>query len=169
MNATVRKITTIGMLLALQVVAGHFFTIHLQTVKIGFTFLPLIITAILYGPMWGAVSALLGDFLISMLSPYGYYPPLALTAMLSGLLYGLFLYRKPASTWRVSLCIIAQSVLCSLLLNTFFLTQLYGYGFLALLPSRVIQNLVTIPVQILCTRLVAYRVAGLMPRSLTAA
>ena len=74
-NRLVRKIAMLGMLLAAQVVAGMFISIRLLTATVGFTFLPLSITAILYGPVWGAVSAVMGDFLIAFLGPYGYYPP----------------------------------------------------------------------------------------------
>ena len=83
MSNTVKKITVIGMLLAIQVVLGRFVAISLPTVKISFTFLPIVITAMLYGPLWGGAAAVMGDFLIAILGPYGYYPPMAITALLT--------------------------------------------------------------------------------------
>ena len=162
MSNTVKKITVIGMLLAIQVVLGRFVAISLPTVKISFTFLPIVITAMLYGPLWGGAAAVMGDFLIAILGPYGYYPPMAITALLTGIVYGLFLYRKPASTLRVSVCIILQSILLSVLLQTYWLTLLTGKGFLLLLPTRILQNLVTAPVQIVCVRWIAYKVCDLI-------
>lgn len=162
MSSTVKKITVIGMLLAIQVVLGRFVAISLPTVKISFTFLPIVITAMLYGPLWGGAAAVMGDFLIAVLGPYGYYPPMAITAFLTGIVYGLFLYRKPANTLRVSACIILQSILLSILLQTYWLTLLTGKGFLLLLPTRILQNLVTAPVQIVCVRWIAYKVCDLI-------
>ena len=162
MSNTVKKITVIGMLLAIQVVLGRFVAISLPTVKISFTFLPIVITAMLYGPLWGGAAAVMGDFLIAVLGPYGYYPPMAITALLTGIMYGLFLYRKPANTLRVSACIILQSILLSILLQTYWLTLLTGKGFLLLLPTRILQNLVTAPVQIVCVRWIAYKVCDLI-------
>ena len=90
MSNTVKKITVIGMLLAIQVVLCRFVAISLPTVKISFTFLPIVITAMLYGPLWGGAAAVMGDFLIAILGPYGYYPPMAITALLTSLALQLF-------------------------------------------------------------------------------
>ena len=162
MSNTVKKITVIGMLLAIQVVLGRFVAISLPPVKMSFTLLPTVVTAMLYGPLWGGAAAAMGDFLIAVLGPYGYYPPMAITALLTGIVYGLFLYRKPASTLRVSVCIILQSILLSVLLQTYWLTLLTGKGFFVLLPARLLQNLVTAPVQIVCVRLIAYKVCDVI-------
>lgn len=169
MNAQVKKIAMIGMLLAIQVVAGMFFSIKLPLVTIGFIFLPLSITAILYGPLWGGAAGVMGDFLIASLGPYGYYPPMATTAFLSGCIYGLFLYRKPLTTKRIIACVLVESLLCSVLLQTYWITLLSGRGYFALMPLRLLQNLLISPVSVICIRLVAPRVVALMKRGVTPA
>lgn len=169
MNANVKKIAMIGMLLAAQVVAGSFFTIKLPIVSIGFIFLPLAVTAILYGPVWGGAAGVMGDFLIASLGPYGYFPPMAITAFCSGCVYGLFLYRKPLTTKRIILCALVQSLLCSVLLQTFWLSMLMDKAYFILLPTRLVQNLITVPIHIICIRLVAPRVVTLVNRVPTAA
>ena len=151
----IRKTAVIGMLLAVQVVAGLYISIRLPIATIGFTFLPLSITAMLYGPLWGSAAAFLGDFLIAALGPYGYFPPMATTALLSGFLYGVFLYRKPITTKRVLLCVLVESLLCSVLLQTYWITLLSGKGYLALMPVRLFQNLITAPVSVICIRMAA--------------
>ena len=80
MSVRTKKIAMMGMLLAAQVVAGMFFSIKLPLVTIGFIFLPLSLTGMLYGPLWGGAAGVMGDFLIAALGPYGYYPPTATTA-----------------------------------------------------------------------------------------
>lgn len=157
-NESVKKIAVIGMLLAAQVVAGMFISIRTPWATIGFSFLPLSLTAMLYGPAWGAAAAVMGDFLVAALGPYGYYPPMATTALLSGLTFGLFLYRKPLTVKRVILCVVTEAVICSILVQTFWISTLTGRGFWVLLPVRISQNLVTAPVSVVCIRLVGDRV-----------
>lgn len=164
MNQTVRKITMLGMLLAAQVVAGLYVSIKLPIVNIGFIFLPLAIVAILYGPVWCALSAVLGDVIIAMMGPYGYFPPLALSALAGGIIYGLFLYGKPANLYRITACVLAKNILVSILLQTFLLTFLTGKGYMALLPARLVQNAIMTPVQIVCIRWVAYRITDMFPK-----
>ena len=148
-SVNAKKIATIGMLLALQVIAGRFFSIKLELVTIGFIFLPLSLTGALFGPIWGGVAGVLG-----------YFPPMATTAFLSGLIYGLFLYRKPLTTKRIILCVLVESLVCSVLLQTYWLTMLTGKGYWVLMPTRLIQNLMVAPVSIVCMRLILPRVVS---------
>ncbi len=163
-KANVIQITVIGMLLALQVVAGMFFSIKLPLVTIGFIFLPLSLTSILYGPWWGGAAGVMGDFLIASLGPYGYYPPMATTAFLSGCIYGLFLYRKPLTVKRITLCVLTECLLCSVLLQTYWITLLSGKGYFALMPLRLFQNVVVAPVSVALIRIVAPRVLEVVGR-----
>ena len=164
MSANVRKIAVMGMLLAAQVVAGMFFSIKLPLVNIGFIFLPLSLTGVLCGPLWAAAAGVMGDFLIAALGPYGYYPPMATTAFLSGMIYGLFLYRKPITIKRVTLCVVTESLLCSVLLQTYWLTLLMNKAYLVLLPTRLFQNLLVAPVSVVCICIVAPRVLTVTKR-----
>ena len=62
------------------------------------------------------------------------------------MLYGCFLYRRPLSLRRVLAAELAVSVVCNMLLGTLWLTMMYEKGFLALLPMRVLKNLIMWPV-----------------------
>lgn len=161
---TLKKLVIISMLIALQVVLGRFVSISLPLVKIGFGFIPLTIVAILYGPVWSAAAAGITDILVAVLGPYGYFPPMTISALLSGAIYGLFLYRKPASTKRILLCVLCESILISVLLQTYWLTFLTGKGYMALLSTRIVQNLITIPICVVCIRLISYRVVDLVKK-----
>ena len=85
---------------------------------------------------------------------------MATTAFLSGLIYGLFLYRKPLTTKRIILCVLVESLVCSVLLQTYWLTMLTGKGYWVLMPTRLIQNLIVAPVSIVCMRLLLPRVVS---------
>lgn len=167
MTENTKRIAVLGMLVAAQVVAGRLISIPTPIVTIGFIFLPLAMGSMLYGPVWGAAAAALGDILIAALSPYGYYPPMTLTAILSGAIYGIFLYQKPANIKRIILCVVTESLLASVLLQTYWITQLSGKAYMVLLPTRIMQNLITAPISVICIRWVAYPVIDLFRKGRT--
>jgi len=147
------------MLIACQVITGRYLTISTLFVKIGFTFLPIAISAILYGPVWAGIGAAIGDIIIAMLLPYGYFPGFTVSAFLTGAFYGLFLHRKSANILRITCCILVINISVSIFLQTYWLYSLTGQGYLVVLPMRIIQNVIMTPIQILGIRLIAYRVA----------
>jgi len=147
------------MLIACQVISGRYLTISTLFVKIGFTFLPIAISAILYGPVWAGIGAAIGDIIIAMLLPYGYFPGFTVSAFLTGAFYGLFLHRKSANILRITCCILVINISVSIFLQTYWLYSLTGQGYLVVLPMRIIQNVIMTPIQILGIRLIAYRVA----------
>lgn len=165
MNTKLKRFVMLGLLIACQVIAGRFLTIATLFVKIGFIFLPISIAAILYGPIWAGVSAAIGDILIAMLLPYGYFPGFTVSAFLTGATYGLFLHRKSANIWRISCCVVVINIAISIFLQTFWLYLLTGEGYLAVLPTRIMQNVIMTPIQIIGIRTVSYRVAELELKS----
>ncbi|PPK78863.1 ECF transporter S component (folate family) [Lacrimispora xylanisolvens] len=160
-----QKIAVLGVLLALQIIAGRFLTISTLYMKIGFGFVPLALTAILYGPFYASVNAALGDIIIAMLNPFGYFPGFTISALLKGALYGLFLYQKPKKTWRVLGVVAFANIAVSIFLNSFWLYMLTGQGYLAVLPTRVFQNVVMIPIEVIVIRLVVYPIAELRQKA----
>lgn len=161
------NIAIFGVLIAAQIIAGRFLTIATLYVKIGFVFLPIVIAAIIYGPVWAGISAAIGDIMIAMLLPYGYFPGITVSAFLTGVIYGLFLYRKPMKMWRIICCVLVINIFISTFLQAYWLYLLTGKGYLAILPARVIQNLIMTPIHVVCIRLVAYRIASLRNKALT--
>lgn len=166
MNQKTKKMITVSMLIAIQVVAGRFFSISLPIVKIGFAFLPLSVIAILYGPIWSVAAAAIADILVALMGSFGYFPPMTISAILTGLIYGVSFYRKNLSLKRVCITVICENLFISIILQTFWLTLLNGKGYFALLPTRLLQNVINCPTQIICIKFVAYRIAGLMDHSL---
>lgn len=158
MNEKTKKLVTVGILIAVEVIAGRFISISLPTTKIGFAFLPLAVIAMLYGPVWSGAAAGISDILVALMGGFGYFPLLTIPAVLTGVIYGVAFYRKPITIPRVALTVLLESVFISLLLKTYFLTLQCGEGYLALLPARGIQNLITCPLQIICISLIANRI-----------
>ena len=47
----VKKLTTLAMLTAIEIVLSRFLSINAWNIKIGFSFVPIVVAAILYGPI----------------------------------------------------------------------------------------------------------------------
>ena len=77
-----------------------------------------------------------------------------MTAALTGLLYGLLLY-KDQSLPRVVLAVLLQQGILSLLLNTFWLKVLYGLPYLPTLVGRLVQAGIMAALQIVLIPLLA--------------
>ena len=155
-----RSLVTIALLVAMEVVLSRFLSINAWNIKIGFSFLPIVIGAMLYGPIGGALIAALGDFIGAILFPIGaYFPGFTLTAFLTGFVFGLFLY-KGRSLPRIAGAVLFNQCILSLCLNTLWISILYGSPYGPLFVTRIVQTLILIAVEMV----VRTAVAKLMPR-----
>ncbi|MBQ9826823.1 MAG: folate family ECF transporter S component [Firmicutes bacterium] len=150
-----KMLVTLAMLLALEIVLSRFLSIQTPITRIGFGFVPLVLAGILFGPVPAAIVAVLADLLGALLFPTGpYYPPLTITSLLVGLTYGFFLYKvsfdkKTASDWvRIVLCAVVRQGVWALLLQSYWLSLLYGITYKQCLATRVPQVLILCAVEI---------------------
>ena len=144
-----RMVVYLAMLTALEIVLSRFLSFNAWNVKIGFSFVPVAAAAILFGPLAGAGVAAVGDILGAWLFPIGpFYPGFTLTALLTGLTFGLLLHRKQ-SFWRILLAVAVVQLVLGLLLNSLWISRLYSSPYLPLLGTRIFQCAVLGPVQVL--------------------
>lgn len=146
-----RTITTVGLLLAIQMVLSSYGVIEVtDSLKISLAHLALAPTAILFGPAAAGLQGTLSDILGFILKPTGpYFPGFTLTACLLGVIYGMALYKTRRTVRHIIAARAAVCLLLNITLNTVFLTMLYGPSRLALLPARVIKNLIQLPIDCL--------------------
>lgn len=148
-----KTVVYLGVLTAVEIVLSRFLSISAWNLKIGLGFLPVVMAALLFGPLAGGLVAALGDFIGALLFPVGpYFPGFTLTAFLTGLTFGLFL-RKKRSFWRVLGAVCVVQLPLGLGLNTLWISVLYNAPFRALLATRAVQCAVLIPVQLIVTLL----------------
>lgn len=123
-----RTITTTGILLAMAV-AIRSLAIHITPdLRIIFTFVPLCVIAMLYGPVVSGMSAVALDiigYIIDNRGARGYSPQLAAVVLLTGVIYGCFLYRDKISLVMIMLARGIAVILCNICLNSYFLYSLY--------------------------------------------
>ena len=144
----------VAVFIAMDVLLMNYLGIHTQFFKIGFSFVPIALCGMLYGAKWGTVCAGVGDLLNCFLGPYGWYPPLTLSACLNGFLYGALLKGRSDSLPAIVAAVCLFQFGISLLLNTWFLSMLYSTPYMELLLARIPQVLVMLPVQIVVLRMI---------------
>lgn len=150
---SVRCIVTIGMLLAVAVVLDGFGSIRIgDFLKINFTFLPLSLIGILFGPAAGMFSGFLVDIIGYLINPIqGFIPWMVLITGLEGLIYGMVLYnigteKTVFTVIRIVAARLAVCLVCNLTLNTL---ALYSYGYLGegsfavVFGARIVTNVIT--------------------------
>ncbi len=155
---TVQSLAVMATLVAMEIVLSRLLSYSVWDMKIGFAFLPVVIAAIVLGPVRAAIVAALADFMGVILFPIGpYFPGFTLTAALVGALYGLFLHRNQPF-WKILVSVSIHQLILSLLLNTYWISVLYESPYTPLLITRLLQCAVMIPVELL--------IIGLMVKTL---
>ena len=159
---SVQSLVAMATLVALEIVLSRMLSYSVWDMKIGFAFLPVVIAAIVLGPVRAAIVAALADFLGATLFPIGaYFPGFTLTAALVGLLYGLFLH-KDQPFWKILVSVSIHQLILSLLLNTYWISVLYDSPFSPLLVTRLLQCAVMIPVELLVIGLLVKTLGNFM-------
>lgn len=143
-----RNVVFCGLMAALAIVLGLVASISIgQYIKIGFSGLPNRMVDFLFGPVVGCFFGGALDVLKYFLKPDGpFFFGFTLNAMLSGLIYGSILYRKPVSLKRIIIAEFLVKLFVNCILSTLWLSMLYGNAFIALLPARAIKNIIMLPI-----------------------
>ncbi len=154
-----KQLLVLSLLTAISVILERFLGYNDKVLSISIAFLPLALAGMLYGLIPGIVVAALADFLGALLFPSG---PLDLRftviAALRGAIYGLFLHKKDLTKPLIILTQLLIIVVCNLLLNTLVISTIIGKGFFALLPLRVVKNLLMFPIEVfLILKMAEYR------------
>ena len=89
------------------------------------------------------------DIVKYLVRPTGaFFPGFTISGALSGVIYGVILYKKPLSIKRIALANGLVMIFVNICLNTYWLTLLYGQAFMAILPARVIKQIVLFPIYV---------------------
>ena len=131
--------TVCAMLVAVHVLLSRILSVNAWNMKIGLAFLPVYAAAYLYGPWVAAIVGGLGDLIGALIFPIGpYFPGFTLSCALTGVIFGLLLKGgKPLKS--VIAAVAMDQVFIGLLMNTFWISLLYGSPFLQLMEIRAVQ------------------------------
>lgn len=145
-----KDIAVIGLMIAIKVVLTRFLAVETQFVRVSFTFIPTILLALMYGP-WvsgfaGGGADLLGFFLFPKGFPFS--PGFTISAAIGPMIYAFILYKKRLSLGRLITANLAVTVLVNVGLNSLWLYILYDQAFWGMLPIRLGENILTLPIEI---------------------
>nr|WP_319487488.1 folate family ECF transporter S component [uncultured Caproiciproducens sp.] len=154
-KSSVRELTSVttiavcGLLIALNAVLGLLTVVISNVLQIRFSFLTVAASGMLYGPVVGGIVGAVGDIVNYMFRPSGpFFPGFTLNAIITGFIYGLILYKKPVTIWRVLAANTIIMILVNFLLNSLWLSMMYGQAFLAVLSVRIVTNLILLPINV---------------------
>jgi len=182
-SSIVYTMVVCALLTALSVVFSRFagIPVHIAGVyalRLSFGLVPVIFAGIAFGPGWGFLTGFLADMVGALLFPSGAYMPLfSFTYGFAGFLPPvLCATREEFMRWlshpihanllpqdtslksypRLLFAIGISQLINSVLLNSLIISLLYGRAFMALLPARLLTQLILIPVfAVLCRVLYA--------------
>lgn len=147
-----QNIAVCGMLLALRILLGYFSNLTLALspdVKIGFSFLPIAVAAILCGPVASGAIGALGDVICFLLAPMGaYFPGWTINGLLVGLLYGVFLFRAKHFSLSLVICEITAGLFVEIALGSLWLYIQFSKAFWITAGIRSVKTLIAIPIEI---------------------
>ena len=140
-----RALAGAGLLSALGLVLNQFTVMVSQLLEIGFSFLALAACAFLYGPWIAGLAGIVTDIAGYLLRPNGgFFIGFTLNEFLAGVLYGLWLYKRPVSLARCFCACLSVVLIINFCLTPLWLHLMYG-NTLVLSALRLVKNAIKLP------------------------
>lgn len=129
--------------MALRVVLG-FLEINIgDSYRITFSPIPVTLASYMLGPVVGGIIGACGDIITLIIHPTGGINfGILLAKTLWGVLMGLFLYNKPVTILKSIIANFVTILVCNVIITTASLCIAYGYPLMAILPVRLITNII---------------------------
>ena len=153
MNKT-KKIILSALFIAATIVLGRILSIRTSIITIGFSFVPIMLSAIILGPKYSTFIATISDIIGALLLPTGsYYVGFTVTSFLTSLTYGLILYGKEFKldqnfTKRLIISSILVTLLYNGVLNTIWIILINKGASKIVVPVRIIKQLIMVPIKV---------------------
>lgn len=152
-----KTLVAVSALTAMSIVLTRILKIEIgETIRVSFGHLPILISGVLFGPLAGALTGLVADFVgTTFLSPYAWFPPLGITPVLMGLIPPLvrlvFFRSRPVTMGMLLAMLIPAYLLGPIAWSTLSLHWLYGVPLMSMLYTRVPVSLTVAVLEILVT------------------
>ena len=149
------QLVLMALLAATQIVLSRFFSINLWNLRIGFAFVPIALAGMLLGPMGAGLTGAVADIIGATLFPSGtFFPGFTVTAFVTAFGYGFFLQKKQ-SMGNILAAVLFSEIVGTILMNTLWISILYGTPFIAVMIPRIAQAVGMSIVEVLVIRLLA--------------
>ena len=133
--------------MALRVVLG-FLEINIgDSYRITFSPIPVTLASYMLGPVVGGIIGACGDIITLIIHPTGGINfGILLAKTLWGVLMGLFLYNRSVTIFKSIIANFVTILVCNVIITTASLCIVYGYPLMAILPVRLITNIILLPI-----------------------
>lgn len=148
------NVAVTSVLLALAIVFGYFANISINflgtnEIKIGFSVVPIVIVAILYGPVPAAIVGGLTDIVGYILAPMGaYIPGFTISFILVGMIYGIAFYKEKVGLTRIIVTELIVTIFINIALGVMWFKIFYGTPLTVALKIRGLKEIVDLPLSI---------------------
>lgn len=144
-----------AMLLAVAVLIRVFenngtLVFNTNLIKLGFSTFPIVIVAILYGPVAAGIVGGLTDIIGYIIAPVGgaYIPCFTINMILIGFLYGIALYKENIKVLRLIIVEVIITVFINIILGTVWFRLFYGTDIITAFTTRAIKGFVSLPITV---------------------
>ena len=157
----VKTLVFMALLVAMHLVLTRVLVIELGAYRISVGSVCTILAGLWLGPAAGAACGLSADLIGCFIKGYAINPFITIAAILWGVVPALMkpLFankKKTGKTVGITISIIITSVLSTLVFTTAGLVLFQGYNFYAILPGRLVQFVIMIPVYCVLTCLMYF-------------
>lgn len=163
-----KKLVIASMLIALKIILDRIIGIDFSpNQRITFSFIAMVINGALLGPITAGLSGGVADVLGYIIKPTGtYFPGFTLTAVLGGLVYGFFFYKREITLSRIIVSNVIVSIGINLLMNSYWIHLLYGPPYMVSVIGRLPFALVMLGIKVLVQYVLLERIIGEMKKNL---
>lgn len=143
----IKVLTSAAMLVAVAIVLGFFKLPIGPTLEIHFTSLPIAIAGALLGPIIGSIIGALSDIGAYVVKPTGpFFAGFTLSAAVTGFIFGIMLHKKKITWIRILAAQIIVTIIVGMVMNSFWLSMLFDKGFIVIMTSRIVKEVLMIPI-----------------------
>lgn len=148
-----------ALMVALIFIFSRFLGITADVIHLGFDFLPVMVVACLYGPVWAAVTYMVGDLVCAIGMPFGMINPgLTVIAGIIGLVYGFAFYNRDLKGVKLFVISVLASLavagIIKLFGTTLCLAVMYGSPYWPTVVARIPNCIILFAAQIITIPLI---------------
>lgn len=137
-----------ALLIAIGILLGQWSIQLTPQIKIGISFIATQLSAVLFGPVVGGIMGGTADILKFIIKPTGSFSILwTLNAIVGPIIYGVMLYKKKLTFWRILLSKAVVAIVVNLCMSTAWNFIYMGIGAIGTIPTKLIQQVIQVPIQ----------------------
>ena len=151
----VKKIILSALLLATSIILSRsFLAINTPIVTISFSFIPIMLGAVILGPKWSTLIAGFSDLIGANVFPFGtFFIGYTISALFRGLIYGMIIFKKEGMkdkefVIRLTIATFVVSIFINLLLTSLWVYMTSGEAVNIIAKVRITREALMIPLQI---------------------